>query len=132
VDTVVKFFIFILIFVFDPMAVALVIAYNITMVNRQQGSLDSGTTVNPTKKKKPKRLGLYKEGKSMMEKIVKETFIPDPDEKKPKKKVKREVKKDDKVIKEVIKEEKRKFRDMDHSGDRGAIHFPEVEKTQKK
>ena len=63
VDTVVKFFIFILIFVFDPMAVALVIAYNITMVNRQQGSLDSGTTVNPTKKKKPKRLGLYKEGK---------------------------------------------------------------------
>jgi len=136
VDSVVKFFIFILIFVFDPMAVALVISYNIAMVNRQQGSLDSGTTVNPTKKKKPKRLGLYKEGKSMMEKIVKETFKPDPDEKKPKKKPKkrvtREVKKVDKVIKEVIKEEKRKFRDMDHSGDRGAIHFPEVEKTQKK
>ena len=68
VDTVVKFFIFILIFVFDPMAVALVIAYNITMVNRQQGSSNGGTTVNQPKKKKPKRLGLYKEGKSMMEK----------------------------------------------------------------
>jgi hypothetical protein len=93
---VVKFFIFILIFVFDPMAVALVIAYNITMVNRQQGSLDGGTTVNPTKKKKPKRLGLYKEGKSMMEKIVKETFVPDDDG---------EVKKADEVIKEVIEEE---------------------------
>jgi hypothetical protein len=92
IDTVVKFFIFILIFVFDPMAVALVIAYNIAMVNRQQGSLDGGTTVNPTKKK-PRRLGLYKEGKSMMEKIVKETFIPDDDG---------EVKKDDKVIEEKI------------------------------
>jgi hypothetical protein len=34
----------------------------------------------------------------MMEKIVKETFKPDPDEKKLKKKVKREVKKDDEVI----------------------------------
>jgi len=31
VDTVVKFFIFILIFVFDPMAVSLVIAYNVTI-----------------------------------------------------------------------------------------------------
>jgi hypothetical protein len=122
VDSVVKFFIFILIFVFDPMAVALVISYNIAMVNRKEEGLDRGTTVNPTKKKKPKRLGLYKEGKSMMEKIVKETFIPDEEE----------VKKDDEVIKEVTKEEKRRFRDIDHSGDRGAIHFPEVEKTQKK
>ena len=99
VDTVVKFFIFILIFVFDPMAVALVISYNIAMVNRHQGS--SGKQSNFTDmpvKKKPKRLGLYREGKSMMEKIVKETFKPDPDEKKLKKKVKREVKKDDEVI----------------------------------
>ena len=93
IDTVVKFFIFILIFVFDPMAVALVISYNIAMVNRQRGSLDRGTTVNPTKKKKPRRLGLYREGKSMIEKIVKETFKPDDEE----------VKKDDEVIKEVIK-----------------------------
>ena len=121
VDSVVKFFIFILIFVFDPMAVALVIAYNITMVNRQQGSLDGGTTVNQPKKK-PRRLGLYKEGKSMMEKIVKETFVPDDDG---------EVKKDVKVIKEVKKEEKRNKKIGDHSKDRGAIHFPEVEKIQK-
>jgi hypothetical protein len=62
------------------------------MVNRQQGSLDGGTTVNPTKKKKPKRFGLYKEGKTMVEKIVKETFKPDEEE----------VKKDDKVIKENL------------------------------
>ena len=134
VDSVVKFFIFILIFVFDPMAVALVIAYNITMVNRQRGSSDLPSS--SPEKKRLKRLGLYKEGKSMMEKIVKETFKPDPDEKKPKKKPKkrvtREVKKVDKVIKEVIKEKKNKFIDIDHSKDRGAIHFPEVEKTQKK
>jgi hypothetical protein len=119
VDSVVKFFIFILIFVFDPMAVALVISYNIAMVNRQQGSLDSGTTVNPTKKKKPKRLGLYKEGKSMMEKIVKETFIPDDDG---------EVKKGDEVIEEVIKEREPDAKST--PGNRGSIHYdiPEVEK----
>ena len=130
VDSVVKFFIFILIFVFDPMAVALVISYNIAMVNRQRGSSDLPSS--SPEKKRLKRLGLYKEGKSMMEKIVKESFKPDPDEKKPKKRVTREVKKVDKVIKEVIKEKKKKFIDIDHSKDRGAIHFPEVEKTQKK
>ena len=99
VDSVVKFFIFILIFVFDPMAVALVISYNIAMVNRQEfleGDPNQGTTVNQPKKKKPKRLGLYKEGKSLMEKIVKETFKPDDEE---------EVKKDDKVIKGVIEDD---------------------------
>jgi hypothetical protein len=117
VDSVVKFFIFILIFVFDPMAVALVIAYNITMVNRQQGSLDGGTTVNPIKKKKPKRLGLYKEGKTMVEKIVTETFKPDPDE--------GEVKKGDEVIYES---------DVDTSDldERGSIKYPEVIEKNKK
>jgi len=34
IDTVVKFFIFILIFVFDPLAVMLVIAYNQALMNR--------------------------------------------------------------------------------------------------
>jgi hypothetical protein len=106
--------------VFDPMAVALVISYNIAMVNRKEEGLDGGTTVNPTKKKKPKRLGLYKEGKSMMEKIVKETFIPDEEE----------VKKDDEVIKEVIEEKKNK-KIGDTSKHRGAIHFPKIEKIQK-
>ena len=36
IDTVVKFFIFILIFVFDPSAVALVVAYNVAIVNRKR------------------------------------------------------------------------------------------------
>ena len=112
IDTVVKFFIFILIFVFDPMAVALVIAYNITMVNRQQGSSGKQSSNSPPKKKKPKRLGLYKEGKSMMEKIVKETFIPDDDG---------EVKKDDKVIEEVIDED-----GIEIPEERGSIQFTEV------
>ena len=35
IDTVVKFFIFILIFVFDPMAVVLVICYNVVLLDRQ-------------------------------------------------------------------------------------------------
>jgi len=37
IDTVVKFFIFILIFVFDPMAVVLVICYNVVLVDRHGG-----------------------------------------------------------------------------------------------
>ena len=36
VDTVVKFFIFILIFVFDPMAVLFVISYNVTLMNEDK------------------------------------------------------------------------------------------------
>ena len=36
IDTVVKFFIFILIFVFDPLAVSLVVAYNVAIVNRKR------------------------------------------------------------------------------------------------
>ena len=35
IDTVVRFFIFILIFVFDPMAVSLIIAYNVIISNRE-------------------------------------------------------------------------------------------------
>ena len=56
----------------------------------------------------------------MMEKIVKETFTPDPDEKKPKKKVKREVKKDDKVMDE----------ENDGAMERGAIHYFDKEKKE--
>ena len=112
VDTVVKFFIFILIFVFDPMAVALVIAYNIAMVNRHRGSFGQQSS-DSSPEKKPKRLGLYQEGKTMIEKIVKETFKPDVNEglKKHINKIpsedkrfegteKVEEKKDDKVIEE--------------------------------
>ena len=112
VDSVVKYFIFILIFVFDPMAVALVIAYNIAMVNRHRGSFGQQSS-DSSPEKKPKRLGLYQEGKTMIEKIVKETFKPDVNEglKKHINKIpsedkrfegteKVEEKKDDKVIEE--------------------------------
>jgi len=37
IDTVVKFFIFLLIFVFDPMAVVLVICYNVVLLDRHGG-----------------------------------------------------------------------------------------------
>ena len=40
IDTVVKFFIFILIFVFDPLAVMLVIAYNQALIDRNKQVLD--------------------------------------------------------------------------------------------
>ena len=122
VDTVVKFFIFILIFVFDPMAVALVLSYNIAMVNRQQGSLDPPSS--PPEKKRPKRLGLYKEGKSMMEKIVKETFSPDEEE----------VKKDDEVIEAKLVEHDTSLPEdekIETPEERGSIQFPEVIKKVK-
>ena len=80
VDTVVKYFIFMLISVFDPLAVVLVLAYNLTLqvrVRDEETSSGSQSPNIPPKKNKPKRLGLYKEGKTMMEKIVKETFKPD-------------------------------------------------------
>ena len=36
IDTVVKFFIFVLIFVFDPMMVMFVISYNVTLENKDE------------------------------------------------------------------------------------------------
>ena len=58
VDTVVKFFIFILIFVFDPMAVALVIAFNMTMGYKEleiyQKEEQVNTLFKKYKKEKPK------------------------------------------------------------------------------
>jgi hypothetical protein len=94
------------------MAVALVISYNIAMVNRQTSQEDRPSS--SPKKKRPKRLGLYKEGKSLMEKIVKETFSPDDDG---------EVKKGDEVIKEVIEDEKKKIAPAGVAGERGSIVF---------
>jgi len=78
IDTVVKFFIFILIFVFDPMAIALVIAYNRVLEDEN------------VKEKKPINWieGMSKElkEKKSIKKIVKEkpietkfTAIPDPE-----------------------------------------------------
>ena len=91
VDTVVKYFIFMLIAVFDPLAVVLVISYNLTLQVRmrdEQGPDESEKTEE--QKKKPKRLGLYKEGKSMIEKVVTETFKPEKEEVKKSKKVTQE------------------------------------------
>ena len=51
VDTVVKFFIFILIFVFDPMAVIFVISYNVTLLDQKNSSKVSSNTNITTKKK---------------------------------------------------------------------------------
>ena len=92
VDSVVKYFIFMLIAVFDPLAVVLVISYNLTLQVRMRDEKDSPVAqTTPEKKKKPKRLGLYKEGKSMLEKVVKEPFSPDEKDEKKSKEVIQEV-----------------------------------------
>jgi|TARA_B100001094_G_scaffold237531_1_gene232772 hypothetical protein len=98
VDSIVKYFIFMLIAVFDPLAVVLVISYNLTLQVRirddeNQGPVSGKNGKTEKQKKKPKRLGLYKEGKSVIEKVVKETFKPDS--------------KIEKKHKEVIEEEPR-------------------------
>ena len=51
VDTVVKFFIFILIFVFDPMAVMFVISYNVTLLDRNRELQKSEKVVRKSKKR---------------------------------------------------------------------------------
>ena len=58
VDTVVKFFIFVLIFVFDPMAVIFVISYNVTLQDRNQNSRtsnNSNVTISNGDNSNPKR-----------------------------------------------------------------------------
>ena len=58
VDTVVKFFIFVLIFVFDPMAVIFVISYNVTLQDRNQNSRtsnNSNVTISNDDNSNPKR-----------------------------------------------------------------------------
>ena len=58
IDTVVKFFIFVLIFVFDPMAVMFVISYNVALEHR-----DEDESSPPAVSKKKKRWWeMYKEG----------------------------------------------------------------------
>ena len=51
VDTVVKFFILVLIFVFDPMAVIFVISYNVTLLNGNVGIAAAKKVVRKSKKK---------------------------------------------------------------------------------
>ena len=92
VDSVVKYFIFMLIIVFDPLAVVLVIYYNLTLQVRLRDENNHGpvSTNQKKKKKKAKRLGMYQEGKSLVEKVIKETFSPD------------EAKKSNEVIKNFV------------------------------
>ena len=78
IDTVVKFFIFILIFVFDPMAIALIIAYNRTLED-EEGKLERIDEMFEMYKRKPK-------AKKSVKTVVKEEpikteykAIPDPE-----------------------------------------------------
>ena len=70
VDSVVKFFIFILIFVFDPMAVMFVISYNVTLQDR--ATLNAATdSVDP---KKRKWWEVYGENGSKKQKEMQDNF----------------------------------------------------------
>ena len=89
VDSVVKYFIFMLIAVFDPLAVVLVISYNLTLQVRMRDQ--DPALMDEKSKKNPKKLGLYQEGKTWVDKVVKETFSPDV------------KKKSNKVIKDLVK-----------------------------
>ena len=76
VDTVVKFFILVLIFVFDPMAVIFVISYNVTLLER---SSELPKQAKVVRKSKRKWWEVYGEKKDNLEEEVK-TII---DEEKP-------------------------------------------------
>ena len=58
IDTVVKFFIFVLIFVFDPMAVMFVISYNVAL----QHTKEEKVMQSPSKGKRKRWWEMYKEG----------------------------------------------------------------------
>ncbi|MBC8428319.1 hypothetical protein H8D04_00405 [bacterium] len=140
IDTVVKFFIFILIFVFDPMAVVLVIAYNIAMVHRAE---HHSPPKNIEPKKRKKWWKLYGEDKPLFEKLVKETIYPDI----PEKKLDKVIEEDKKVktvkrggitwhVKSKKEEPKEKVKEViaptpEIPQDRG-IHYPEVENKKQK
>ena len=98
VDTVVKNFIFVLIFVFDPMAVVLVIAYNVALTNRLYEN--SG----PRKTEKEKTWSVYGEGflSSLKGKIFKKDEPVTYEEKS-----KKSSKKIEEIKKDIIEEEKK-------------------------
>ena len=70
VDTVVKFFIFILIFVFDPMAVIFVISYNHILMH-------DGIQAAPTKKRKKKKIDTKKMSDTLIKLINREPVSED-------------------------------------------------------
>jgi len=76
VDTVVKFFIFVLIFVFDPMAVMFVISYNVALQHT-----DGNKKTSSGRNKKKKKWEVYGEKK---EPIVEEPIVEEPIVEKPK------------------------------------------------
>ena len=70
VDTVVKFFIFILIFVFDPMAVIFVISYNHILIH-------DGIQPEPAKKRKKKKIDTKKMSDTLIKLINREPVEED-------------------------------------------------------
>ncbi len=75
IDTVVKFFIFILIFVFDPMAVSLIIAYNRALED-DEGKVENVERIFKRYKDKPKVDKPKEKPKQEQKKVI--NAIPDP------------------------------------------------------
>ena len=73
IDTVVKFFIFILIFVFDPMAVSLIIAYNVVVRKENDNSIE-GTVKEKVVLEKP--IDIYTAREDLEEDVEEKEEIP--------------------------------------------------------
>ncbi len=73
IDTVVKFFIFILIFVFDPMAISLVIAYNVVV--RKENNFTS-RSIKKEKVVLEKPIDIYTAKKDLEEDVEEKEVIP--------------------------------------------------------
>ena len=75
VDSVVKFFIFVLIFVFDPMAVIFVISYNVTLQDREKKSPHAVSKTEIKEKIWP----VYNDKKKLETEKVDDTAVDLPD-----------------------------------------------------
>ena len=121
VDSVVKFFIFILIFVFDPMAVMFVISYNVTLLDREKNnnaSSDSNITItNSNNSKLRKWWELYGEKKREFKENIKET-IGNDDRFETKKKEVIEIEPDPNDLPDIKKKNKSRLRKGEIRSDR--------------
>ena len=121
VDSVVKFFIFILIFVFDPMAVMFVISYNVTLLDREKNnnaSSDSNITItNSNNSKLRKWWELYGEKKREFKENIKET-IGNDNRFKTKKKEVVEIEPDPNDLPDIKKKNKSRLRKGEIRSDR--------------